>query len=234
MYAFPASGCQQLCSVAVCCDLLYYYFFHRNIFDKWSQRSRRCPRCRHGHHQRRRKPCARRGEERVLHLDCRGRCDRSLTSPVAPFSTPFLLFCLSIFDHCLLTTKKTTDKEALSAFLFPSFIAFYFSHFLHDTMSIVFGSLQWKLLPFVFFFFILWKSVPLTAFKNGLLSFTFPFFPRVEPQNIPFTHVHKTHILSHVNTVPKTTIEILSMPSCLLSVGRFGRRLTRGPPLHFA
>lgn len=42
---------------------------YRDVFNAWGQRSGGRPGRRHGHHQRRGKPRARRGKERVLYLD---------------------------------------------------------------------------------------------------------------------------------------------------------------------
>lgn len=56
--------------------LFFFFFFlfsctdsYRNIFNKWSKRSWRCPWCRHSHYQCRRQPSQCRGEKRVFHLD---------------------------------------------------------------------------------------------------------------------------------------------------------------------
>lgn len=48
---------------------LYLAPSHRNVSDPRGQGLGRCPRCRHGHHQRRRRPLRSRGQEGVLHLD---------------------------------------------------------------------------------------------------------------------------------------------------------------------
>ena len=68
----PLGGTLRVCFPPEMRFVLFVYRLRRNVLDERSQRSGRCARRRHGHHQRRGQPCARRGKERILHLDCRG------------------------------------------------------------------------------------------------------------------------------------------------------------------
>lgn len=75
----------------------------RNIFDKRGEGGGRRARRRHGHHQRRGQPRTHRGEEGILHLDCRGSRASSLTPLHSPRTSPFSL-CVSLSFFFLFVT----------------------------------------------------------------------------------------------------------------------------------
>lgn len=103
-----AANTMQGCSVFVFLDISLFFRFLRNVLDKRGQRSGRCARRRHSHHQRRGQPCARGGKERILHLDCRGSC-AALSPPPPTFQSLYLFFSLSVspFSSPPLTTAPT-------------------------------------------------------------------------------------------------------------------------------
>lgn len=110
-----AANTMQGCSVFVFLDISLFFRFLRNVLDKRGQRSGRCARRRHSHHQRRGQPCARGGKERILHLDCRGSC-AALSPPPPTFQSLYLFFSLSVspFSSPPLTTAPTPPPPAVS------------------------------------------------------------------------------------------------------------------------
>lgn len=79
------------------------------------------------------------------------------------------------------------------------------------------------------------ENLAVTECAFGCLSNTatsFPFTPFLPSHKMFSSHKRPQKRISHINTVPKTTIKISSMPSCILSVGSFGGRLTSGARLN--
>lgn len=251
---FCASSRRHHAGLLSICSAWYRFVlrFLRNILDKRSQRSGRCARRWHSHHQRWGQPCTRGRKERILHLDCRGSC-AALSFPLFPLSVSvslFLSFCLPLFLLHLWplppswpqgTCRQSTDREVPQVFscycllLSPSSII-YISSFIS--------------LSFVFFLFlaasfhrqlaVAAEVVPLVISfpifdMNSWISVYLPWllltWPLVGPLSLslqadtqthtilPFVHTRpQTHIIFHINTVPKNTdaIELLSMPSCIV------------------
>jgi len=233
--------CLLLTSVCLC--------FLRNVPDQRGQRGGRRARRRHGHHQRRGEPRTRGGEERVLHLDCRGSC-AALPSPSfdlclslsLSLSPPFLDPRPPPPPRCV--NKEPAGGPQTEKFLkcFPIIAFFYLFHsVLSFLLSVSFGAagvhraaFRRRPLPRLYFPRLFdgdaRKSVSTTVTASlhepvCISSTCVPVLAGIQTHThthseSPFlsTHTHtrsQTHIIYHINTVPKNTdaIELLSMPS---------------------
>lgn len=229
-----AANTVQSCSVFVFLDIGLFFRFLRNILDKRGQRSGRCARRWHSHHQRWRQPCTRRRKERILHLDCRGSCVSGLY--LFSLSPLFLLHLWPLPPSWQWgTSRLSTHREVPQVF---SCYCLCWAHFCHTHLDLyVFFVSLWqpvftgslpllpKWSPFSHFSssLIPWKSVYLPWL---LLTWPFAhvlcrFLPIRHPNTccVPFVQTHpQTHIITHINTVPKNTdaTELLSMPSCIV------------------
>lgn len=195
--------------------------FLRNVLDKRGQRGGRRAWRRHSHHQRRGQPRTHRRKERILHLDCRGTC--VTLSP--PFQSLYmsLLSLKPLFpdflspsscDHSspsVLPVKEPAGgpqrgSPSLSLLLPLSSFASRPSLLLAGP---VFTGFVRAMREFLLSHFHMWHKrleVCISA------SYMLPSPKRIlNPQNT-------THIMSHINTVPKNTdaIELLSKPSCII------------------
>lgn len=171
VFSPQATNTMQGCSVFVFLDVGLFFCFLRNILDKRGQRSGRCARRRHSHHQRWGQPCTRRRKERILHLDCRGSC-AALSFPFPSFdlcisfslllSPPFLLHLWPLPPSCQRRTRRqSTDRGSQSVFLLLPFV---------EPISIIY------ILSFISFFLFLWQPVFTGSLPSLLKPSPFSYF----------------------------------------------------------